>query len=274
MSVRFKYAGDKDISAGRSGGASIFSLPGPISFPEAGTILETLYTQEYPLAEGGNGVSVLGSSYPSQTADVYRKADGTGGNYLDWANAFNVNFKSYGSYITNESGTTSVNINGTDYSTGTYETQYYHDGSGWYYASGSSSYSNSGGLITTDNISGGNYISTPVGSFYYESWSGYSYYHDGSGGYYSEMNDFVQQSDGTFIGTDSTGGTNSTEVPSGSGNYFTYGSWSSIDYYYQLSGNTYSYYYQGVMSTNYGDYITYDGTYNYYWDGTGGYYYY
>jgi hypothetical protein len=88
------------------------------------------------------------------------------------------------------------------------------------------------------------------------------------------MNDFVQQSDGTFIGTDSTGGTNSTEVPSGSGNYFTYGSWSSIDYYYQLSGNTYSYYYQGVMSTNYGDYITYDGTYNYYWDGTGGYYYY
>ena len=273
MSVRFQFAGDKDISVGRAGGASVFKLPGPVSFPEAGTILNTFGGVEYPIANGGASVDVNGTGYASQTCDVYLKADGLGGSYYDWANAFNINYKSYGVTITNISGTTYVDVNGTQYPNGSYSTDYFHDGTGGQYSSGSSSYSSYGDYITSDSNSGSNSISTPVGSFVYESWTGHEYYHDGMGGYYSNVVGYSQASDGTFIGTDSAGGTNQTEVPSGSGNYFTYSSWTSIDYYFQLSGYTYSYYYQGVTSANYGDFITNDGTYDYYWDGSGGYYY-
>jgi hypothetical protein len=247
----------------------------PPSLPEAGTILNTFTGIEYPTDNGGSSFYLSEVGFvPNQICSVYLKADGVGGSYYDWANVFDVSYKPSGQSFYSGSGTSYVTINGTDYSSGSYSYEYFHDGSGSYYTSGSSSYSPYGDYITSDNNSGSSSISTPVGSFTYENWSGNSYYHDGSGSYYSNRDGYSQATDGTFIGTDSTGGSSQTEVPSGSGNYFTYGSWSSIDYYYQLSGNTYSYYYQGVMSANYGDYITNDGTYSYYWDGTGGYYYY
>jgi len=259
-----------------TGSFQISEIAGEISFPAAGTILNTLTGQEYPIAEGGGSFyfANLATNVPNEVCSVYVKADGIGGSYNDWANAFDVSFKAYGTSFYGDSGTSYVNINGTDYPNGSYSNDFYHDGAGYFGQSGSSSYSSNGDFITSDSLSGSNSISTPVGSFAYESWTGYSYYHDGSGGYYSNMNGYSQASDGTFIGTDSAGGTSQTEVPSGSSNYFTYSSWTSIDYYFQLSGNTYTSYYQGLMSANYGDYITNDGTYNYYWDGTGGYYYY
>ncbi len=264
---------------GLSWGNSGFTVEGPSeppSFPEAGTILNTFTGIEYPVENGGNSFyfSNLGASVPSQICSVYLKADGTGGSYYDWAYVFDVSYKPYGQSFYSESGTSYVTINGTNYSNGSYSNEYFHDGYGSYYGSGSSSYSSNGVFITSDGNSGSSSISTPVGSFTYESWSGYSYYHDGYGSYYSIADGYSQASDGTFIGTDSSGGSNQTEVPSGSGNYYAYSTWSSIDYYFQLSGYTYAYYYQGVMSANYGDYITNDGTYSYYWDGSGGYYYY
>lgn len=258
-----------------NGGMSVDGAPSePPSYPPAGTILSTSYVVEFPSAYGGGTVYVNGTYYPNQNCDVNLIADGVGGSYDDWANAFNIIYKPLGSSIYGEMGTSYVTINGNNYSSGSYSNNYYHDGSGSYYSDGSSSYNTYGEFITSDSNSGSNTIYTPVGSFAYESWSGYSYYHDGSGSYYSNMDGYSQASDGTFIGTDSAGGTNQTEVPSGNSNYYTYSSWSSIDYYFQLSGNTYSSTYQGVMSANYGDYITSDGTYTYYWDGTGGYYYY
>ena len=273
MSVRFQFAGDKDISVGRAGGASVFSLPGPISFPPAGTILNVYGGVEYPLANGGASVEANGNYYPSQYCDVYLKADGVGGSYYDWANAFNVTYKPYGTSITSISGTSYVTINGTQYPNGSYYSDYFHDGSGGSYSSGSSSYSSYGTFITSDSNSGSNSISTPVGSFAYESWTGNDYYHDGMGGYYSNVVGYSQASDGTFIGSDTNGGSLTTEVPSGSGNYFAYHSWSSIDYYFQLSGYTYYGIQQGTSTASYGQFITYDGSYNYYWDGSGGYYY-
>ncbi len=273
MSVRLKYAGDKDISAGRSGGASIFALPGPVSFPPAGTILETLTAQTYPISEGGGYVTYNSTQYANQNADVYRKADGVGGNYLDWANAFNVVYSS-AQFTTYSSNSADIIINGTNYGAGcSYYGDVYHDGAGGYteVGTGGSCYS-SGSSITSDSNAGSNSISTPVGTFTYESWTGNDYFHDGLGGYYSTYQGYTSQPDGAFIGTDSTGGSNQTEVPSGSGNSYTYSTWSSIDYYFQLSGYTYTYTYQGVVSANYGDYITnYSGT-DYYWDGNGGYY--
>ncbi len=262
MSVRFQYAGDKDISAGRSGGASIFSLPGGVSFPAAGTILETLTGQPYPIAEGGAPVSPNGTNYPSQTADVYRKADGSGGNYLDWASAFNIQYYAYGEVIDSEDGDVYVTINGTNYDVGNYGNTWYHDGAGSFYADGYSNYDSYGtyitstiGITTYVNVLGTNYVS---GSY------DETFYSDGSGGYYSTFGNYSYTSNGTFIVSQN----NQTEVPSTSGNYFDNGT--ATDYYHDGAGSWYS----GVAGSyySYGTFITnYAGT-DYYWDGSGGYY--
>lgn len=257
-----------------NGGMSVDGAPSePPSFPPLGTILSTSYVVEFPPANGGGTVDINSTLYPNQNCDVNLIADGVGGSYYDWANAFNVIYKPLGSSITGEMGTYYVTINGYNYSSGTYSNSYYHDGSGSFYADGTSSYNTYGEFITSDNIAGNNYISTPMGSFAYEGWDGNNYYHDGSGGYYSNYINFAQVPDNAYIGNDGTAGSSSTEVPSGSGNYYAYTSWSSKDYYFQLSGYTYQEFVNTNFTANYGDYITSDGTYTYYWDGTGGYYY-
>ncbi len=257
-----------------NGGMSFDGPSEPPSFPEAGTVINTLSGIEYPPENGGSTFyySSTGSAIPNQICSVYIKADGVGGSYYDWTGVFDVAWKPSGQSFHSDSGSSYVTINGINYSNGDWSYQAYHDGTGSYYTFGNSNYAPYGGYITSVGNSGSNYISTPVGSFAYESWTGYSYYHDGSGSYYSSYDGYSQVSDGSFIGTNSSGGSNQTEVPSGSGNYFAYSTWSSIDYYYQSSGNTYTSYYQGVWNAAYADYITYDGMYTYYWDGSGGYF--
>jgi hypothetical protein len=77
---------------------------------------------------------------------------------------------------------------------------------------------------------------------------------------------------GDELTTDYTSGSNSTEVPSGSGNYFNYRTWDGVVYYYDSGSNGYYTGYYNEYNASYGDYITeYNGVY-YYWDGIGGYY--
>lgn len=256
-----------------SAGFTVDGPSGPINIPAAGTILETLTAQTYPISDGGGFVYYNVTQYPNQNADVYRKADGFGGNYLDWANAFNVTYKT-DAFTSYTSYSSDIVINGTSYGSGcSFYGDVYHDGSGGYTEVGTGGgCTSSGSFITSDSNSGSNSISTPVGSFAYESWSGNNYYHDGSGGYYSQYIGFTSQGSGAYIGDDGTSGSSSAEVPSGSGNYYSFSSWTSITYYYNGSGG-YNSTYQGVWNASYGDYITYDGMYNYYWDGSGGYYY-
>jgi hypothetical protein len=256
-----------------SAGLSVDGPAGPVNFPAAGTILETLTAQTYPISEGGGYVTYNSTQYPNQNADVYRKANGTGGNYLDWANAFNLTYKT-GTFTSYSNYSASIIINGTNYGAGcSYYGDVEHDGSGGFNEinqSGGCSYA--GSLITSDSISGSQTISTPIGNYAYETWTGNDWFHDGSGGYYSVKVNVVTQGSGAYIGDDGTSGSSSTEVPSGSGNYYSFSSWTSITYYYNGSGG-YNSSYQGAWNASYGDYITYDGTYSYYWDGSGGYYY-
>jgi hypothetical protein len=217
MSVRFQYAGDKDISAGRSGGASIFSLPGGVSFPAAGTILETLTGQPYPIAEGGASVAAgpsLATLYPSQSASVYRKANGSGGDYLDWANVFGVAYYTYGTTIVSESLTTYVTVSSLAYPSGSYDETWYHDGSGSYYSETSNfSYTSYGTSIVSEPV----WVEVPSGNSP-GSTNGINtdYYHDGIGGWYS----------------------------SSSGSYYSYGTfitnYAGTDYYWDGSGGYYS----------------------------------
>lgn len=119
------------ISRGTSnnGFGTIVSFPSvPAGFPAAGTILSTLENVTFPVAENGEYQQwqdpfELGYySVPVQYTDVYVKADGYGGSYTDWANAFNEEYYPfgtilyYGSWATN-SYQINTNCNGTQYIT-------------------------------------------------------------------------------------------------------------------------------------------------------------
>ena len=192
MSVRFQFAGDKDISVGRAGGASLFKLPGAISFPAAGTILETLTLQTYPIAEGGAAVTVNSNNYPSETASVYRKANGSGGNYLDWASAFDVAY--IGNGTTFESSPNQAyqgevpSSSGNYYQGGTYTILYKHDGAGSSYNEGGDySYEPNGTEVSTSLRYGFVYFTTAIyGSDWQNgTYTADSYYWNGNGGYYT-----------------------------------------------------------------------------------------
>ena len=264
------------ISSGtsRTGFGNIVSFPSVApSYPAAGTILETLTNETFPIANGGGIVTYNGTQYENQNADVYRKANGTGGNYLDWANAFNLTYKT-GTFTSYSNSSANIVINGTSYGAGcSYSGEVEHNGSGGYNEinqSGGCSYA--GSFITNDGNGGSLTISTPIGLYAYETWTGNEWLHDGSGGYYSVHTGVTTYSNGAFIGNDPNGGYYNTEVPNGNGNYFTYYTWSSRDYFYNGSLGYYSQD-QNTWSASYGTFITYDGSYNYYWDGYGGFYY-
>ena len=270
MSVRFQFAGDKDISVGRAGGASLFKLPGIAGPPAAGTILETLTGQTYPPAEGGEYVNVNSTNYPSETASVYRKANGSGGNYLDWASAFDVAY--IGNGTTFESSPNQAyqgevpSSSGNYYQGGTYTIEYKHDGAGGYYEDNTTySYYANG---TDTNISGlgsNQQTEIPSGSGnYFDNGQMTGYTWNGSGGYNYPVTKGSYYSAGTAI----TNINIMIEVPSGSASLFESGKYDNYvwngsgGYTSSLAGSYHSY---GTFITNY------SGT-DYYWDGAGGFY--
>ena len=260
-----------------TGSFQISEIAGEISFPAQGTILETLTGQTYPIAEGGAAVTVNSNNYPSQTASVYRKANGSGGNYLEWASAFDIAY--IGNGTTFESSPNQAyqgevpSSSGNYYQGGTYTILYKHDGAGGYYEDNTNySYYGNG---TDTNISGlgsNQQTEIPSGSGnYFDNGQMTGYTWNGSGGYNYPVTKGSYYNSGVFItfvpdGTFST----STEVPSGSGNYYD-AKQCGNDYFWNGSGGTNG----AVAVCKYypnGTYIYNDGTSSYYWDGSGGYY--
>jgi hypothetical protein len=262
---------------GLSWGNGSISVDGPSeapSFPAYGTFIETLTGMSVPITEGGSYVEYQGTQYESQRATVDSLADGFGGSFLDWANRRDSYFKNAEQFTTYTSYSAVIEINGENYGSGcTYTGDVLHDGSGWYYESGTVGGCTASGTFITNTGSGSNSISTPVGDFIYQSWDDLLYYHDGSGGYYSDSINLVQANHGDYIGGDGTSGSLQTEVPSGSGNYYTYATYDSTTYYFDVYNTSY---YTSLENLNYYSYGTYIGNfdgYDYYWDGYGGYYY-
>lgn len=272
MSVRFQFAGDKDISVGRAGGTSLSAPVSLASFPAYGTFIETLYNEEVPIANGGGSVTYQSNTYPNQVSTVDKLANGTGGWFLDWANQRDTQYKT-SQFTTYTSSSPNIVINGYDYGAGcTYYGDVFHDGSGWYTEVGTGGGCYSFGSYITNGGGGSDTISTPIGTWAYQTWDSVNYYHDGSGGYYEERNYTYNAVSGDSIGTDYTAGSNSREVPDMSGNYFSYQIWDFSTLYYNGSGGYYATY-NYTYDDTYGDYITNDGSNTYYWDGSGGYYY-
>jgi hypothetical protein len=202
--------------------------------PAYGTVLSTLTDVIYPISEGGASVywNRTDTNYPTQTCDVNTIADGTCGELQDWPNSTNITYLSYGTVLDTASSTIGANYANTD----------------------SSLMDTSGAFWTID---GGTYYKTYYGA--------YNLISNGSGSSVEIKTSLGYWPVGFLI----INIYYSTEVPSGSGNYFAN---NTGDSYTVDSDQT------SVVATPFGSYfangtfITNDGGTDYYWDGSGGYY--
>lgn len=217
MKFRHRSPNDKSISGGGFGSVVSFNEPSttpPPLYPPAGTTLQTLYGETYPIENGGNSVYANGNYYPNQMGDVNLVADGNGGSYIDWYSITNIAYKTYGSVILSESGNTYVDINGNNYINGYWGNSYYHDGNGNSYSAGNTSYYSYGSMIvtlggyTTVDVNGANLINGTYTDDYFSDGYG-SYYSSGSSSYYTA---------GTYLGLDPVSNS--------------YGSYIELDYNY------------------------------------------
>jgi hypothetical protein len=160
------------------------------SYPPAGSIVSTQYGIEYPVAYGGSEVYIQndGTDYyfPNQTCNVDTVNDGSGGTYINWGGAYNIQYKDsnqpLATFTTNNYITisnTSCNGSQGPFSNGYSYNAYNHNGMGGY-----------------QGVAGGNNYQYYGYSFYSEScWFddgmgggytyNYSYNSDGNGSYYT-----------------------------------------------------------------------------------------
>lgn len=283
---------------GLSWGNGSMTIDGPSeppSFPEAGTILNTLTDQVYPIINGGTYFNLNGQ-HPNQRADVYQKADGLGGSYLDWANVFNVEYIPQGTFaltdISSPNGYGSVEVpsgSGVYYSPQYTYPQYNHDGNGSYeyYAETSPNNQPAGTYITLAYdetfvvpelyyVYSSDYI-VNTGRYVNYVWSGNGVdyeYSSVQGTYTAGGTSFYSTTSYTSVnGNDYANGTGTQYQHNGSGSYTTVG----IGQYYPNGWLIYSNYVNGSTtpvevpsgSGNYFDSQDYGDAYV--WDGSGSY---
>ena len=259
------------ISSGtsRNGFGTIVSFPSAPSFPANGSYNSTLNNVVYPIAEGGESVTVDAIAYPSQFCDVTVKNDGSGGTYTDWSTATNIEYFTSGTITTITSTQTPVEMpaphEGTYFDSEVKVEVFTHDGTGSSTVSGDWAYYADNTLIV-GSPSTNQQTDVPTDSGNLHNNGKYdTYAWDGAGGIESiTLGSFFAEF--LLIYT----ANNQTEVPSGSSNYFDNGTttiykWNGYGGYTSTGGG--AYYDEDV-------YITDDGTTAYYWsgDGTGGYY--
>ena len=336
MAVKIQFAGDKSIGVGSRppGAFSLFKPPGA-AFPPAGSYNSTLFGETYPVAQGGTDFAnpVTSASVPNQICDVDVLNDGSGGTYIDWSSATNVQYKANGVVFytdpTQQASYTEVpSGSGNNVQNGTYNNEYFHDGTGSWSSGGiNQSYYMAGTDTYIESLNGGNQqTEVPSGSGnYYDNGQFDGYTWDGSGGYNYPVTKGTYFPNGDETGLTGLDVPNTQEVPIGSSNYYNTGEvngyewngsggynyvqkesqyptgtlifWGNVtstssavevptgngvNYFdsYVVSGDIYTwdflnsppYVYASSFYYPSGTFITNDGTYDYYWDGSGGYY--
>lgn len=265
-----------------TGSFQISEIAGAISFPPAGSYNSTLFGVEYPVAQGGTSfadpTNGAAPPIPNQICDVDVENDGVGGTYTDWTTATNIQYKTNGQQFLLDPVSYALNIevpsgSGMYYQGGLYQNEYYHDGLGSFYSQGvNQSYYNNGTDTNIEFVGNPQTAEVPSGSGnYYDNGRTDGYTWDGAGGYNYPVTKGSYYSNGTFIVfvTDGTF-SDSTEVPSGSGNYYD-AKECGDDYFWNGIGG----YNGSVPVCKYypnGTFIYNDGTNDYFWNGSGGYY--
>jgi hypothetical protein len=196
MGVDFNRIGF-GISSGtsRTGFGTIVSFPsGGGGCPAAGTLISTQDDIEYAINIGGyyttyqHEETLNPSNFiPNQTRDVYVRADGDCGTYLDETEVIDgstwyhdVKYKAYGVFAASEVYTNYITISGncsssSQFTNGTRLVGYYHDGIGTLYSNPISyDYEDYGVFFFSEecNDNDGNPYTT-------------SYFSDGDGSYYT-----------------------------------------------------------------------------------------
>lgn len=196
MSVRFQYAGDKDISVGRAGGVSVYSLPTAGGFPPYGT---PIGSGTEPLVDlWSYAVSGRSGSFEYGYVGYILYADGSGGSFISYGSSFETATMNYVvddyEFETNSrmiwkgiatgvsECTRAGNASGTENSGTAYV---YISEAGSDYAVGSWT-----SILVNDGVCGTStqytYSYDPYGTFI-TSYGDYNYYSDGAGSYYSEL---------------------------------------------------------------------------------------
>lgn len=221
------FKGDGRLGGRRRNDSTLNGMSEGPDFPASGTFLrEEVVT--YPIAQGGEEVSVTPTTLspfvvPRQNVYVHVKADGSNGEYYDWATAHDAFYKPSGEVIMSNGyeGVSYVEVNGSSYVNGGYTSDIVHDGYGNVMSGGgSTSYYSQGTLITqlTEAVNveyGGNYYQIGTIDVYYS--------HDGFGWYSTSNSSPSYYPSGTSAGTTGPRGLN-TEVTDPVNNFtFTYG---------------------------------------------------
>ena len=157
------------VGDGFGNGSFVFGeVPSGGGFPAAGTYNRTLYGVEYPIANGGASVTIQSEpAVATQICNVDEEHDGSGGFYNDWANATNIQYKSYGTDL--------VTTNYPSHDGGSFvkwgTTYYTGDILGWISRS-----DGAGSFFQVDNPTGANTKSGVIGTDYVNSNSTANYY--------------------------------------------------------------------------------------------------
>lgn len=262
------FKGDGRLGGRRRNDSTLNGMSDGPSYPAAGTVLSTLSNVEYTLGldysftytDEGTEYTATGKS---QRCSVNIVADGLGGDYQDYANAFNIQFYPSGHLISNISnGTSYVSVNGNNYVNG-YTTRYIgHDGygSGGIY-NGTSVFTETGMFHEQEEM-----VNAEANGNFYGVGNGWrQFFHNGTGGYTEELANVVYYPYDTSVGSES-GNTyvniNGTDYVNGS---YTNNAYSDGYGGVYFSGGGSSYY-------SYGTPITSMDGYDYFHDGYGGYY--
>ena len=172
-------------------------------------------------------------------------------------------------------GGASVTVLSVAYPSQTCDVDVENDGAGGTYTDWTTAtdvqYKGYGSSLYTDPTPQPLGIEVPSGSSTYITGGTYlnNYYHDGAGSFVNENTNSSYYSAGTNTNLTGLNAPATVEVPSGSGNYYDDGTYTG--YTWNGSGG-YNYPVNGGSLYSNGTFIYNDGTSDYYWDGTGGYY--
>ncbi len=263
------FKGDMRLGGARRNDSTLNGMSEGPDFPAAGTVLSVFTGLDRTPFYGGTLLSLTyGETEYTDNKEIYDVnlvANGTGGEYMDYSNGFNVRNQPAGTVVATSLFTEPSYLyfeqDGQNYENGYNTGEIRHDGTGNLYLTSFTTYN-------TTSV----FYEGQVGVYYELDGTSYqignatrSYSHNGQGGYTYSDGNVVYYYQGFVVGSGSTPiyyGIDNVNYTIGQSTYDVISNGMGLAEY-NGTGSTYY---------DYGTYITtYDG-YNYYSDGTGGVY--